>query len=144
MPVSTLNPPSLAAPLGAYSQAILASGSGQHLYVAGQVGVRADGTSANGFAEQAEVVWQNITSILDAAGMQAAHLVKVVTYVTDATNATALASVRHRFLGEARPAATLVVVQALMRPEWLIEVEAIAFKPSQLDEADHPMHRAPG
>jgi hypothetical protein len=36
--------------------------------------------------------------------------------------------VRVRFLGDARPASTLVVVRALARPEWLVEVEAIAWR----------------
>jgi len=60
--------------------------------------------------------------------MDVSHLVKVTTYLTDAGNLPKLGPVRGRFLGENRPASTLVVVSALAKPDWLIEVEALALK----------------
>lgn len=129
----SLNPPEIAPPVGAYSQAILTSGAGRTLYIAGQVGLQPDGQLAEGFEAQAEAAWKNIVAVLAAAGMGPQDLVKVTTFVTDPAHLPLFGPVRTRFLGSARPASTLVVVRALARPEWLVEVEAVAWR---ADEAD--------
>lgn len=129
----SLNPPEIAPPVGAYSQAILASGAGRTLYIAGQVGLQPDGQLAEGFEAQAEAAWKNIVAVLAAAGMGPQDLVKVTTFVRDPAHLPLFGPVRTRFLGSARPASTLVVVRALARPEWLVEVEAVAWR---ADEAD--------
>ncbi len=123
-----LNPEQIAAPVGPYSQGVLVSGAGTWLHIAGQVGMRKDGSLAQGMAEQADLAWSNLNEVLRAAGLEVADLVKVVTYVTDETQLAALGPVRLKYLGDARPASTLVVVKALARPEWLFEVEAVAFR----------------
>jgi len=125
-PAERINPASIAAPVGLYSQGVVAPQSGQWLHIAGQVGIRPDGTVPPDFSAQAQVVWENITAVLGAAGMDASHLVKVNTYLVDAAHLPLFAPVRASFLGDARPASTLVIVQALARPEWLVEVEAVA------------------
>lgn len=125
-----LNPAGICAPLGPYSQGVLTEGAGRWLHIAGQVGVSSEGELAQGFEAQAHAAWRNIQAMLEAAGMNAGDLVKVVTYVTDESQLPLLGPVRMAYLGEARPAATLVVVRALARPQWLIEVEASAYKPA--------------
>ena len=128
MAVFGINPPTAPAPIGAYSQAILTSGSGRYLHISGQIGLRLDGSLAQDFAGQADAAWANIAAILEAAQMNASNLIKVVTYVTDASCVQQLGPIRLKYLGDNRPAATLVVVKSLIKPEWLIEVEAVAFK----------------
>ena len=108
MTAQKLNPPTIAAPVGAYTHGMLAPAAGQWLYVSGQIGVHPDGSLATGFADR--------------------HLVKVTTYLTNAADLKDLNPVRARFLKDARPASTLVIVQALARAEWLFEVEAVAFR----------------
>ncbi len=54
------------------------------------------------------------------------HLVKVTSFLTRPGDIPAYAKVRDKYLGDMRPATTLVVVQALARPIYLIEVEATA------------------
>jgi enamine deaminase RidA (YjgF/YER057c/UK114 family) len=122
-----LNPEGIAPPVGLYSQGIVAPAQGRWLHVAGQVGLRPDGTVPPDFAGQADAAWQNLMAVLQAAGMGAANLVKVTTFLTSASDLPQFAPVRARFLGDARPASTLLVVQALARPEWLVEVEAVAY-----------------
>lgn len=122
-----LNPETIAPPVGAYSHGVLAPASGRWLHVSGQIGMRPDGTLAEGFAAQASVAWENLVGVLRAGGMDASHLVKVTTYLVDGDHLKELNAVRTRFLGTERPASTLVVVKQLARPEWLFEVEAIAF-----------------
>jgi enamine deaminase RidA (YjgF/YER057c/UK114 family) len=67
-------------------------------------------------------------AILKDAGMDVTCLVKITTFLTDDSNLAENAKVRAGFLGSARPASTLLVVKALARPEWMIEVEAVAFR----------------
>jgi 2-iminobutanoate/2-iminopropanoate deaminase len=128
MTLQLINPTTVPTPVGPYSQATLTSAAGQFLHISGQVGMRLDGSLAEDFAGQAEATWTNLFAILDAAKMNASNLIKVVTYVTDATQLPTLGPIRLKYLGAARPASTLVVVKALAKATWLIEVEAVAFR----------------
>ena len=123
-----LNPSTIAAPVGAYSHGVIAAGTGQLLHVSGQVGILPDGTLADGLVEQARAAWTNLIAILQAAKMDISHVVKVSTFLTDAGDLKHLIPVRSGFLGDARPASTLLIVKALARPEWLIEIEAVAYR----------------
>lgn len=125
-----LNPAQIAAPLGQYSHAILSNNAGSWLHIAGQIGVAANGQLEDGFEAQAAQSWRNLVAILHAAGMDVSNLVKVTSYLTDANDVPRLAKVRESFLGSARPASTLLVVQALANPSWLFEVDAVAFLPN--------------
>lgn len=126
----SINPSSVAAPAGPYSQAVAASGHGTWLHIAGQIGVDVNGKLASGFEAQARQAWANLVAILSAADMGVADLVKVTTYLLDPSDMSRLGPVRGAFLGQARPASTLVVVKALANPDWLFEVEAVAFRPA--------------
>jgi len=128
MTSTKLNPTTIAPPVGAYSHGVIAPASGEWLYISGQIGVLPDGALANGFAEQARAAWTNVVAILKSASMDVGHLVKVTTYLTDGNDLMYLNPVRSGFLGDARPASTLVIVKALVKPEWLIEVEAVAHR----------------
>ena len=128
MTLTVHNPSSSAAPLGAYSNGVSAPASGRWLYVAGQVGVEADGRLAEGFAAQAEAAWRNLMAVIADAGMSASDLVKVTHYLLSRDDLAAYNAVRMRWLGTARPASTLVVVASLAKPEWRVEVEAVAWR----------------
>jgi len=73
-------------------------------------------------------VWTNLVAILASAGMGIEDVVKVVTYVIDENDFWPMAQARAKFLGDARPASTGVIVKALAKPDWLVEVEVIAAK----------------
>jgi len=128
MTLKHINPTTIAPPVGAYSQGVLAPAVGQWLHVAGQVGIAPGGELAQGFAAQAHTAWQNLIAILKDAQMDASHLVKVTTFLVDSAHVSELNAVRAPFLADARPASTLVVVKALARAEWLFEVEAVAYR----------------
>lgn len=128
MPTQQINPSVIAPPVGAYSQGILAPAAGQWLHVAGQVGIGPDGALAEGFSAQARIAWQNLVAVLREAQMDVSHLVKVTSYLVHSEHLGEFNAVRAPFLGDARPASTLVVVKALARPEWLFEVEAVAYR----------------
>lgn len=122
------NPRTVAGPLGAYSHAVSAPGAGRWLHVAGQIGLRPDGALALDFVEQAEAAWNNLVAILADAGMDVHDLVKVTHYLVRGTDLIEYGPVRTRHLGDARPASTLIVVHALARPEWMVEIDAVAWK----------------
>lgn len=121
-----INPPTIAAPVGSYSHAIETPPHARILHVSGQVGIDAAGVAGADFRAQAELVWRNIEAILAAAGMGLTDLVRVNTYLTDAADIPDSRIVRRTFLGEHRPASTLLVVSALASPAFRIEIEAWA------------------
>lgn len=124
-----INPSTMAAPAGAYSHGASTQGPGTHLQVAGQIGMAPDGSVLESFDAQADQAWKNLVTVLEAAGMNVSHLVKVTTYLTDIRDLPRLNAIRSVYLGAARPASTLVVVAALANPDWCFEVEATAFLP---------------
>jgi 2-iminobutanoate/2-iminopropanoate deaminase len=126
-----VNPDSIGLPVGAYSHGVLASTPGDWLHVSGQVGILPSGETPAGFTEQAHAAWSNLVAILKEAGMDVDCLVKITTFLIDQADIPQNAKVRAGFLGDIRPASTLLVVKALARPEWSIEVEAVAFRPRQ-------------
>jgi 2-iminobutanoate/2-iminopropanoate deaminase len=71
-------------------------------------------------------VFRSLRAQLEAGGATVADLVKVTAFLTDIRYREALAPIRDEFFGATRVAYTQVAVSALGRPEWLIEVEAIA------------------
>lgn len=122
------NPKSVAAPLGKYTHGIETAAGARWLHVSGQIGTAADGTVPAGIEAQAENCWKNIQAVLADAGMAMDDLVKVTVFLTNAENIAAYRTARDRIVGDARPASTLIVVSALVRPEWLCEIEAVAAK----------------
>jgi enamine deaminase RidA (YjgF/YER057c/UK114 family) len=124
------NPKSVAAPIGTYSHGIETPPNARWLHVAGQIGGRPDGSVPATIEEQTEVVWQNILAVLAEAGMGIGDVVKITSFLTRFENFPKFAQVRAKYLGSHRPASTLLVISSLARPEFLVEVEAIAAKAS--------------
>jgi len=122
------NPGSTAAPNGTYSHGAEVPANARWLFVAGQIPVRPDGTIPATIEEQTEVVWQNILAVLADAGMGIADVVKITSFLTRYENFSKFAAVRAGFLGAHRPASTSVIISALAKPEFLVEVEAVAAK----------------
>ncbi len=122
------NPPDIAPPAATYSHGVEVSAGARWLYIAGQVGARPDKTVASDIEGQAEQAWNNVVAILKHDGLDIRNLVKVTSFLTRPEDVAAYGKIRDRFLGDMRPATTLLVVQALARPNLLVEVEAIAAK----------------
>lgn len=110
----------------AFSQAVRA---GNQLWIAGQVAVDDDGTPVgiNDAEAQAERIWHNLSRVLSAAGGDLGDLVSTTTWIVDRAHREAATRVRARWLEGLRyPTNTLVIVAGLGRPEYLIEISAVA------------------
>ena len=81
-------------------------------------------------AEQARKVMQNISQLIQEAGGKMKHLVKIVVYITDARHREAVYRVIGEYTKGVHPVSTGLVVTALARPEWLVEIDATAVIPS--------------
>jgi enamine deaminase RidA (YjgF/YER057c/UK114 family) len=98
------------------------------LFTNGQVGTRRDGTTPGGTAEQAEVVFARVQSVLAAAKMTLSDIVRLTVFLTDEKDVRTFVEVRDRIMGAHKPGAIILVVKALARPELKIEIEAVAAK----------------
>ena len=114
--------------VGAYSDAIEVASDARWLFTAGTPGLSPDGHLPGDIVGQAEIAWVNIVGVLARAGMGVHDLVKVTHYLLRSSDIPAYVGVRSRFLGDARPASMLLIVPQLVRPEFLVEIEAYAAK----------------
>jgi 2-iminobutanoate/2-iminopropanoate deaminase len=123
-----LNPAAIAAPGSQYSHGVEHGQQGRRLVIAGQVGLRKDGTVADGLEAQLAQCWDNLIEVLRAADMEVADLVKVTIFVT-VPNAIAVSRrVREQKLKGHAPAATFLQVAGIGRPDFLAEIEGEAVK----------------
>jgi enamine deaminase RidA (YjgF/YER057c/UK114 family) len=120
------SPHTVAAPFGPYSHAVEVPEGSRLLYISGEVGVLPDGTVPEGIEAQAEACWRNLTAILADAGMGVGDLVKITTYLVRPEDVAAAGAARAKHFGDARPGSATIIVRALVAPEWLIEIEAVA------------------
>ncbi len=126
---SYINPPQLTKPTG-YTH-VVKSGPGRTIYISGQIAFDRDGkvAGAGDFRTQTIRVFENLKAALAAAGATFDHVVKVTTFMTDMKNAPILREVRAGYFGTNPPAGTLVEISALVVPELMIEIEAVAVVP---------------
>ena len=82
-------------------------------------------------AEQTHKVMQNIRQLLTEAGGEMAHVVKLVVYITDIRHREAVYRTMGEYIKGVHPVCTGLVVQALARPEWLVEIDATAVIPDE-------------
>jgi enamine deaminase RidA (YjgF/YER057c/UK114 family) len=126
MPLSFDNPASVHPPLGLYTHTVTVPEGTQLLYLSGQLGVRADGSTPETIAEQADQVFANIVALLAAHGLRPTDIVKLTTFIVAGQDSNAVRAARLKHLGAHRPASTAVFVSELMDPAWHVEVEAVA------------------
>jgi 2-iminobutanoate/2-iminopropanoate deaminase len=130
------NPPSAPPVLGMYSH-VARMQPGEIAFIAGQVSVDASGNilGVGDLGRQVQQVFANLGAILRDLGATFESVVQFTTYLTDAGSIPAWMSARSElfpklFASGAYPPNTLLVVSRLVKPEFLIEVEAIARLPA--------------
>ena len=80
-------------------------------------------------SEQTHKVMQNIRQLVHEAGGEMTHVVKLVVYITDVRHREAVYRTMGEYIKGVHPVCTGLVVQALARPEWLVEIDATAVIP---------------
>ena len=132
MHVQYLNPPTLCPTFG-WTHVVTVTG-GKTIYISGQVGINECGAVVgNGdLGAQTERAFRNIELALAAVGATFQHVVKTSLFVVGLKpeHVPVIREVRSRYVStEHPPSSTLVGVSALVGPDWLIEIEAIAVIP---------------
>ena len=120
------NPPSIALPSSNYCHGVSVDSAKRWLHVSGQLGLHSDGSIGENPKIQMEQCWHNILAILHDAQMSKDNLVKITTYITSASLVPLYREVRDRKLNGLKCASTLVVVTALVDPNLVVEIEAVA------------------
>jgi len=82
-------------------------------------------------AEQTHKVMQNIRQLVTETGGEMAHVVKLVVYITDIRHREVVYRTMGEYIKGVHPVCTGLVVQALARPEWLVEIDATAVIPDE-------------
>ena len=82
-------------------------------------------------AQQTHKVMQNIRQLIEEAGGEMAHLVKIVVYITDVRHREAVYRTIGEYIKGVHPVSTGLVVSALARPEWLVEIDATVVIPDE-------------
>jgi enamine deaminase RidA (YjgF/YER057c/UK114 family) len=111
-------------------QAVVA---GDTVYLRGQIGQDLDTSESIGIGDveaQAERAMANIDMLLREAGSRLEDIVKVVVYLVDPRYREPVYRVMGRWLKGVHPVSTGIVVTALARPEWLVEIDATAVIPA--------------
>lgn len=107
-----------------YSRAVVQD---DFVFVAGTTGYDyAAMTLPDSAVDQTEACWRTIAAVLAEAGASLGDIVRATYYVTDRSEADAILGVCGRVLGAIRPAATIVIVAGLLRPEMKVEIEVTA------------------
>jgi 2-iminobutanoate/2-iminopropanoate deaminase len=121
-----INPTNVGAPAASYSLAVKSSANSTWLHTAGIVGSRPDGSLAESVGEQAEEIWRSLSVIFEEAGFAMTDLVSYTTFAVQGQDLLPVMAARDSALDGHRAASTLIVVPTLARPEWLVEIVAIA------------------
>jgi reactive intermediate/imine deaminase len=124
------NAPGVVKPFGVFSSAAWQP-PGRVLHLSGQVAQDAGGNlvGAGDIAAQTRQVLENLRRVLASAGGTMDDIAKVTVFLTDMAGLMEVHRVRAEFFRPPYPASTLVQVAALVRPEYLIEIEAVAVIP---------------
>lgn len=129
--VRIFNPDTMAKPTAGYSQVAEVSG-GKLVFIAGQVEQDRSGNlvGKDDFRVQVQQVFENLKAAVEAAGGNFNDVVKLNYYCAESVapaQIPAVREIRDKYVNTANPpTSTFVVVKRLVRPEWLIEIEAVA------------------
>ena len=126
-------PKSFGPPLGMYSHGMVA---GSLVIVAGQVGLNTEGrVPGDDVVSQTKQALENVRTVVEAAGCTMRDVVRLQTFLTRAEDIAGFMKARQEvfpayFPDKVYPPNTLLVVSRLVRPELLVEVEAMAVRPA--------------
>ena len=141
-----VTPKKFGAPLGMYSHGMVAPG-GEILVVAGQVGMGQGGEVAGGdVVAQTKQALDNVRTVVEAGGCSMRDIVRLQTFLTHAEDIPGFMKARSEvfpgyFPDGVYPPNTLLIISSLVKPELLVEIEAMAVRPAKTTTAPRPARR---
>jgi enamine deaminase RidA (YjgF/YER057c/UK114 family) len=123
-----LVPAGIRKPFARYSHAVEVQAGARLLFCSGQLGISADDRIPESAEEQSILCFEAIGLCLAEAGMGFRDLVRINAYVTDRAWMAPYMAIRDRYVGLPAPASTLMIVSGFTRPEFKVEIEALAAK----------------
>ena len=126
-----LNPVSIHPPFANYAHGVEVAPQARLVFCSGQLGVGSDGVVPDAVEDQARLCFCAIAAILADAGMSLADLVRLNGYVSAAEYLSGYMKVRDEFVSRPPPASTLMIVKGFARPEFKVEIEAVAAKSAE-------------
>lgn len=127
---STLNPPDIHPPFAPYSHGIVVPPSQKLVFCSGQLGIAVDKVIPADCRGQAQICFDNIAAILREAGLDLGHVIRINAFVTGREHLADYMAVRNGLFAAPYPASTLMIVSGFARPEFVVEIEAIAAGPA--------------
>jgi 2-iminobutanoate/2-iminopropanoate deaminase len=121
-----LNPDAIHPPFAKYAHGIEVDPGARIVFCSGQLGIGRDGVIPEDVEAQARLCFHAIGAILAEASMSLADVVRINAYVSSAQYLGGYMKVRDEIVSNPPPASTLIVVQGFARPEFKIEIEAVA------------------
>ncbi len=121
-----LAPKSIRPPFARYSHGVEVPAGRRLVLCSGQLGIGPDDSVPDDAGAQAELCFANIAAVLAEAGLGLGDIVRINAFVTDRAVMKPYMQVRDRLFSDPAPASTLIIVSGFSRPEFKIEIEAIA------------------
>lgn len=128
--ITTLEPADIHPPFAPYSHGVVVPAGQRLVFCSGQLGIAADGHVPPDCAGQSRICFDNIAAILREAGLGLEHIVRINAYVSGREHLPAYMGVRNALFAAPFPASTLMIVSGFARPEFTVEIEAIAAGPA--------------
>ena len=125
-----LSPVSIHPPFSSYSNGVEVPAGQRLIFCSGQLGISKDGSIPPDAASQTALCFDNIAAILAETGLGLEHVVRINAYVSAREHLRPYMDVRNGRFSAPLPASTLMIVSGFARPEFLVEIEAIAAGPA--------------
>lgn len=104
--------------------------AGDYIFVSGQIGhVDREGNKVGGIEAQTRQTLENMRGVLEAAGASLNDVVKTIVFLVKADDFARMNEVYKSYFTKDYPARSTVIVAALARPEVLVEIECVAYRP---------------
>ncbi|PBB21201.1 RidA family protein [Mesorhizobium sp. WSM4313] len=121
-----LAPKSIKPPFARYSHGVEIPAGKRLVLCSGQLGIGPDDAVPEDAGAQTELCFKNIAAILSEAGLTLNDIVRINAFVIGREHLQAYMDVRNRLFSDPAPASTLMIVSGFARPEFKVEVEALA------------------
>ena len=124
--LKALTPPTIHPPLARYSHGVEVPPGARLVFCSGQLGIAPDANIPEGVEAQATLCFEAIAAILGEAGMDLNDLIRINAFVVGREHLKGYMAVRDRLVDAIPPASTLMIVSGFARPEFVVEIEAVA------------------